>query len=143
MNERGESIVPLQDQLRDLLCLAIVGDHVRWVLRGDDTTKVASWLAAAVIDWRTRADAVARRLGATGTAPDGRVRALARDVPWNWVPDGWLTAREAVTLMQDRLLRVTGWAEARRSASPVGTDERLLGDVHAGLQAQLEALSSM
>ena len=23
----------LQDQLRDLLCLAVVGDHVRWVGR--------------------------------------------------------------------------------------------------------------
>ena len=24
----------LQDELRDLLCLAVVGDHVRWVLWG-------------------------------------------------------------------------------------------------------------
>jgi len=139
----GESIEPLQEQLRDLLCLAIVGDHVRWVLRGDDTTDLASWLVTAVVDWRNSADAVAQRLAATGTAPDGRVRALAKDIPWNWVPDGWLTAREAAALVADRLGRVAEWAVARRSASPAGADEQLFGVVHAGLEAQLEALSCM
>ena len=33
----------LQEQLRDLICLAVVGDHVRWVLTDKD--ELGDWLA--------------------------------------------------------------------------------------------------
>lgn len=108
---------------------------------GDDTTAVAAWLAAATLDWRASANVVARRIADNGTAPDARVRALARDIPLNWVPDGWLSAAEAAHLMRDRLATVTAWAEARRSDSTVRKDQQLLGDLHTNLEAQLEALS--
>jgi hypothetical protein len=75
------------------------------------------------------------------TPPDGRVRALALDIPLNWVPDGWLRTSEALDLMQDRLRRLAAWTEARRSASTGGEDRALLGEVHGGLEAQLDALS--
>ena len=40
----------LQRQLRDLVCLAVVGDHVRWVLTDDD--ELGEWLADAAGQWR-------------------------------------------------------------------------------------------
>jgi hypothetical protein len=33
----------LQTELQDLLCLAIVGDHVRWVLTGDEVAELERW----------------------------------------------------------------------------------------------------
>ena len=93
--DRGLADRELQEELRDLLALAVVGDHVRWVLVGDEAGELADWLAGAVPQWRALADQVARHLVTLGVAPDGRVRALAKDIPFNWVPDGWLQADEA------------------------------------------------
>ena len=136
----SETVEPLQGQLRDLLCLAVVGDHVRWVLRGDATAALDAWLAAATMQWRASADAVARHMVDKGVAPDGRVRSLAQDISLNWVPDGWLSAAAVATLVLDRLRGLIVWAEARRSDSTAGEDQQLFDDVHANLQAQLEAL---
>lgn len=72
-----------QEELRDLLCIAVVGDHVRWGLTGDDITEFAQWLSGATGQWRAWADQVATRLVALGVAPDGRVRSLAKDVAFN------------------------------------------------------------
>ncbi|HET8776521.1 MAG TPA: ferritin-like domain-containing protein, partial [Candidatus Limnocylindria bacterium] len=80
----------LQRQLRDLLTLAVVGDHVRWVLTGPGASELADWLGDAIPEWRAWADQVAKQLVDAGVAPDGRVRSLARDLTLNWVPDGWL-----------------------------------------------------
>ena len=135
-----EIVEPLQDELRDLLSLAVVGDHVRWVLRGDGTATLAGWLAAATIEWRALADAVARRMVDKGIAPDGRVRSLAQDIPLNWVPDGWLSAAEAARLLGDRLRGLTASAETRGRSDKSEEDQRLLEDVHASLRAQLEGL---
>ena len=127
----------LQQELRDLVCLSVVGDHVRWVLRGDDATELADWLGGAITEWRTWADAVAKQLAASGVAPDARVRSLARDVPLNWVPDGWLDADEARLLVRDRLATVAGWACYRRSQA-TGSRAELFDVICRGLQTQLE-----
>ena len=84
MNEqvdRGLTADELQAELRDLLCLAVVGDHVRWVTTGDEAAELAEWLADAVARWRALADRVATHLVTLGVAPDGRVRSLAEDIP--------------------------------------------------------------
>jgi hypothetical protein len=65
--------------LRDLVCLSVVGDHVRWVLRDDD--ELGEWLAEAVGRWRLWADQIATQLRAAGIAPDGRIRSLLKDIP--------------------------------------------------------------
>ena len=70
----------LQQELRDLICLAVVADHVRWVLTDDD--ELGDWLRDAAGRWRQWADRVATQLAASGVAPDGRVRSLVRDIPW-------------------------------------------------------------
>jgi hypothetical protein len=126
----------LQRQLRDLICLAVVGDHVRWVLNEDD--ELADWLAQAAGQWRRWADQVATQLAASGVAPDGRVRSLAEDIPLNWVPDGWLSADEARGLIGRRLGRVAEWAEYRQSQAE-GPDAELLAVIAAGLETQLRA----
>jgi hypothetical protein len=126
----------LQRQLRDLICLAVFGDHVRWVT---DDNELDDWLAQAAGEWRSWADCVARQLIASGVAPDGRVRSLARDISLNWVPEGWLSADQARRLVAERLAVVAGWARFRHSQAD-GADVQLFGFVSTGLDAQLRAL---
>jgi starvation-inducible DNA-binding protein len=133
----GATVDELQQELRDLLSLAVVGDHVRWVLAGDEDGEFADWLADAVAQWRAWADQVAKHLVTLGVAPDGRVRSLAKDIPLNWVPDGWLPADEARRLVADRVRTVAGWARHRRSQAIDPAVAQLLDAVCEGLEAQL------
>ena len=128
----------LQTELVDLLCLAIVGDHVRWVLTGDEVAELERWLIEATAQWRDWADQVAQRLVAIGVAPDARVRSLAKDIPTNWVPDGWLQLDDARQLLGDRLGRVSRWARDRRLYAEDKETEQLLESVCSGLEAQVE-----
>jgi DNA-binding ferritin-like protein len=124
----------LQAQLRDLLCLAVVGDHVRWVLTGDETAGLADWLTAATPRWRALADQVAKHLVALEIVPDGRVRSLAQDIPLNWVPSGWLHTDEARALMANRLRIVAEWAQYRRSLATDPNTVQLLDRVCSALE---------
>jgi hypothetical protein len=123
----------LQRQLRDLICLAVVGDHVRWVVTDDD--ELVDWLAHATGEWRGWADRVAKQLIASGVAPDGRVRSLALSISLNWVPAGWLSADKAQRLVSDRIAVVAGSARSRHSHAH-GADAELLEFVSEGLEAQ-------
>ena len=122
----------LQHQLRDLLCLAVVGDHVRWVVVDDDG-ELAAWLAQAVPAWRALADEVAKQLVARGMPPDGRVRSLAEDIPLNWVPDGWLRADHARRLLDVRLHIAASWARQRQAEASDPGSAQLLETVSAAL----------
>jgi starvation-inducible DNA-binding protein len=128
------------DELQDLLCLAVVGDHVRWVLIDDGQPELAEWLIDATAAWRAWADQLAKHLVRLGVAPDGRVRSLARDIPSNWVPDGWLSLDEARLLVADRLRRLAEWARARRSQATEPGSVRLLGVISTGLETQVANL---
>ena len=131
---RGEA-VELQRELRDLLSLAVIGDHFRWVLVDDDG-ELAEWLADAVPEWRALADQVAERLIALGVPPDGRVRSLVEDIPLNWVPEGWLNREQAEQLLADRLHVVSSWARLRRTQATDGETAQLLEAVAAGLESR-------
>ena len=126
----------LQRQLRDLICLALVGDHVRWTVTDDG--ELADWLSEAAQQWRGWTEQMAGRLVASGIAPDGRVRSIAKDIRVNWVPSGWLSSEAARTLTIKRLTMVAEWARYRQSQTD-GVDADLLGEVAAGLEAQLRA----
>jgi hypothetical protein len=143
MTDRGLATEELQEELRDLLGLAVVGDHVRWVLVGDEARELADWLADAVPLWRALADRVSRHLVTMGVAPDGRVRSLAKDIPLHWVPDGWLHADEARRLVAYRLRTVGGWACYRRSQATDPDTVRLLDVVCSSLEAQARAAELM
>ena len=132
-----------QDQLRDLLCLAVVADHVRWVLRGEGISDLVSWLAATAGQWRAWADAVALEMVDAGFAPDGRVRALASDIPFNWVPDGWLDLSEGQQLLSSRVGKVAGWARERSTEATSPEERDVLEEIAAGLEAQLAALNGL
>ena len=136
LGKRATGEDDLQRELRDLLCLAVVGDHLRWVLRGDDAPELIDWLDGAIAEWRAWADQVAKQLAALGTAPDARVRSLARDIPVNWVPDGWLEADEGRRLVSDRLAGVARWADYRRSQA-TGPRAEILDLIYSRLQTQL------
>jgi starvation-inducible DNA-binding protein len=124
----------LQGELRDLLSLAVVGDHVRWVLTGDEAAELAEWLAIAVPQWRALAERVAKHLVTLGVAPDGRVRSLATDIPLNWVPDGWLSVDTARRLVANRLRTLGEWARYRRSRATDRDTMQLLDAVCSGLE---------
>jgi starvation-inducible DNA-binding protein len=130
----------LQSELQDLLCLAIVGDHVRWVVVGDGAPELADWLIDATDAWRAWADQLAKHLVGLGVAPDARVRSLAKDIPWNWVPEGWLSLDEARRLVADRLRRLAEWARVRQSQVTDPEIVRLLGVVCTGLETQVADL---
>jgi len=131
----------LQKEFRGLLCLAVVGDHVRWVVTGDDSAAFAGWLSDAAGKWREWADQVAKELIVIGVPPDGRVRALAEDLPFNWVPDGWLPIDDARQLVSSRLARVAGWARQRRALTTDAPLMHLLDAVGSGLDEQRASLA--
>ena len=132
----------LQKEFRDLLCLAVVGDHVRWVVTGDDSAAFGGWLSDAAGKWREWADQVAKELIVLGVPPDGRVRALAEDLPLNWVPDGWLPIDDARQLVSSRLARVAGWARQRRALTTNARFLQLLDAVSSGLDEQRASLAA-
>jgi hypothetical protein len=80
---------------------------------------LAGWLAAAAAapQWQEWAEQVAKQLVAMGVAPDGRVRSLAKGIPFNWIPDGWLAFDEGRQLVADRLSVVSESASHRRAQS--------------------------
>jgi starvation-inducible DNA-binding protein len=139
--DRGLANEELQAQLRDLLSLAVVGDHVRWVLVGREAAELAAWLAEAVPQWRALADQIARNLARLGVAPDGRVRSLAKDTPLHWVPEGWLRPDEARRLLAHRLGTIGEWACYRESQASDPDTAQLLNTVCARLQAQARWMS--
>lgn len=129
----------MQAELRDLLCLAVVGDHLRWVLAGDEAAEFADWLAEATAQWRGWADQVAKHLVSLGVPPDGRLRSLAEDIPLNWLPDGWLSPDDARRLLADRLGTVAEWARYRRSQTSDADTKELLDTLCSGLETQASA----
>jgi hypothetical protein len=130
----------LQRELRDLICLAVAGDHVRWVLTDDD--ELGEWLAQATEEWRGWAERLAAQLVASGVAPDGRLRALVKDIPMNWVPEGWLSGEAARRLLAERLALVARLARYRHSQAAESSDTELLDGVADALEAQLRAVGA-
>jgi starvation-inducible DNA-binding protein len=129
----------LQEELRDLLDLAVVGDHLRWVVVGDEAGELADWLADAVSQWRALADRVSQHLVSLGVAPDRRVRSLAKDIPLHWVPAGWLRPDGARQLLADRLRSLGEWACYRKSQASDPDTAQLLDVVCSSLEAQARA----
>ena len=136
-SEQAATADELQEELRDLLSLAVVGDHVRWVLVGDQVSGMTQWLANASGQWRECAEQVATRLVELGVAPDGRLRSLVKDIPLNWVPDGWLELDEVQRLIGDRLSKLAGWASGRRSQAAEPKTVQVLDAVCSCLEAQV------
>ena len=62
---------------------------------------------------------------------------MAKDLPLNWVPDGWLSSDEAQRLIAERLALVAEWARYRHSQAG-SADSELLDLVASGLEAQLD-----
>ena len=132
----GLPVDELQAELRDLLSLTVAGNHMRWVLIGDGAPEFREWLTDAVAQWRVLADDVAKHMVTLGVAPDGRVRSLAKDIPLNWVPDGWLRTDEGRLLIADRLRKLAEWARYRRSQAVDPETVRLLNAVCSDLGAR-------
>jgi starvation-inducible DNA-binding protein len=131
----------LQDEMRELLSLAVLGDHVRWVLVDD--AELADWLAEAVPKWRAWAGEAARRLVTIGIPPDGRLRSLVRDLSSNWVPDGWLEPAEARGLVDHRVRVAAARARHRQSQASDLALVDLFDRLCTGLEEQVRARSAV
>lgn len=140
MDNQAE-FIELQRELGDLLRLAVVCDHVRWVVLGsEESAELGDWLREAAAQCREWADRVARYLVAAGVAPDGRVRSLAKGIPWSWVPPGWLSPDRAHRLVADRLATGCEWARYRRMQATSPGAGQLLDGVSAALEAYIASL---
>ena len=69
------------------------------------------------------------------------VRSLAKDIPIQWVPNGWLGRDDARRLIADRLRTIAEWTRYRRSQATARETVRLLDAVCVGLEAQARAWS--
>ncbi len=145
MTDRSARVIDpqgLQEVLRDLLRLAVVGDHVRWVLSGEGSSDFAKWLSEAVSQWRDWAEKLAKYMTKLDIAPDGRVKTLARDATRQWVPVGWLTTAEARGLLLPRLDELIKWTEEQRSTAIGSDDTSPLAEVESGLRTQMCGLGA-
>lgn len=134
------SVEDVQEELRNLLRLAVVGDHVRWVLKGEGSSELAAWLREAVSQWRAWAEVWAERMVQVDVAPDGRVKTLARDITRQWVPSGWLTVPDARDLLVVRLSELIERTKVCGPLTTVEDDQSRLAEVESGLEAQRRAL---
>ena len=66
----------LQNQLIDLIDLALLGKHLHWNLTGPDFQALHEHLDELVAEWQERSDATAERGRALGVAPDGQARTV-------------------------------------------------------------------
>lgn len=130
----------LQEVFRDLLRLAVVGDHARRAIRGEGSSEVAEWLRVAVPQWRDWAEVLARHMTNVDIAPDGRVKTLARDITRQWIPAGWLTVRDATNLLATRLTELVMWTHALQSTTAGSEEACSLAEIESGSRAQLRAL---
>jgi len=61
---------------------------------------------------------------------------LIKDIPLNWVPDGWLSGDDGRRLIAQRLALVAEWARFRESQAS-DADHELFELVATGLETQL------
>ena len=69
-------------------------------------------------------------------AGDGRVRLLAKDIPWNWGAERGRAVDEARSLLAHRLATVAGAANYRRAQATDPDIVRLFDAVCSGLETQ-------
>ena len=146
MSQRSHRTVDpqgLQEVFRDLLRLAVVGDHVRWVVVGEGSAELAEWLREVVPQWREWADEVATYMATLEIVPDGRVKTLARDITRQWVPAGWLTATDARGLLAPRVAELIKWTQEQPPRDATSVDPSPLAEVLTGLRAQLRVLRQL
>ena len=66
----------LQNELIDLIDLALLGKHLHWNLTGPDFQELHEHLDELVSEWQERSDATAERGRALGVVPDGQSRTV-------------------------------------------------------------------
>jgi starvation-inducible DNA-binding protein len=66
----------LQNELVDLIDLALLGKHLHWNLTGPDFQALHEHLDGLVSEWQERADTTAERGRALGVFPDGQARTV-------------------------------------------------------------------
>ena len=66
----------LQNELVDLIDLALLGKHLHWNLTGPEFQALHEHLDVLVAEWQERADATAERGRALGVVPDGQARTV-------------------------------------------------------------------
>lgn len=95
-SERDKVGVLLQATLLDVLALADVVRQSSWTMVGAQSTDSRVLLEDTYDRLSSAADVLARRLAASGVAPDGRSKVVADHVEIGAPQAGWLEVSEAV-----------------------------------------------
>ena len=137
--ERRAVAVELQGALVDLLDLTLIGKHAHWNVEGRLFRSVHQELDELVDAWRRLADDVAERAVTIGASPDGQAETIAGATELEALPSGYLSDRQVLRAIADRLSDATSRTHERieRVAveDPVSCD--LLVQVAATLEKQL------
>ena len=102
-HERREIGLRLQDELIDLVDLTLIGKQLSWNVVGPQFSTLHLYLDELVDDWRLLADTVAERATALGFFPDGQCGTIAQRTEFKPLPEGALSDRRVLYLLQERV----------------------------------------
>jgi starvation-inducible DNA-binding protein len=102
-HERREIGLRLQDELIDLVDLTLIGKQLHWNVVGPHFRTLHLYLDELVDEWRLLADAVAERATALGFFPDGQCGTIAQRTEFKPLPEGALSDRHVLYLLQQRM----------------------------------------
>jgi starvation-inducible DNA-binding protein len=138
-HERREIGLRLQDELIDLVDLALIGKQLHWNVVGPRFRSLHLYLDELVDEWRLQADAVAERATALGFFPDGQCGTIAHKTEFKPLPEGAIPDSRVLHLLQQRVHAAIerGRERMERLGEIDSATEDLLIDVVRKLEEQL------
>jgi starvation-inducible DNA-binding protein len=100
---REQVTIVLQQELVELIDLALVGKQLHWTVVGELFRPLHEQLDDLVGSWRDLADTVAERIVAIGGSPDGRASAIASTSTWAPIEPRPVESQEAIRVIAHRL----------------------------------------
>ncbi|MGA0831071.1 MAG: Dps family protein [Nitriliruptoraceae bacterium] len=126
----------LQPMLVELVDLALTAKQLHWNVVGAGFVPLHARLDVLAADARTWADAVAERLTAIGSAPDGRAATVASNAPDAPAPEGFTAEATVLAELVDRLGAVAGRIRGRVAA--VTEHDPVSADLLVGILGEVE-----
>jgi starvation-inducible DNA-binding protein len=128
--------VELQGTLVDLLDLTLIGKHAHWNVEGRLFRSVHKELDELVDAWRRLADDVAERAVTIGASPDGQAETIAGATELEALPSGYLSDRQVLKAIGDRLSDVA--TRTRDRIDRVAVEDPVTCDLLVQVAATLE-----
>ncbi len=134
--DRDATVQALQENLVDLIDLAVQGKQAHWNLAGPQFRSVHLELDEIIATARAGSDEVAERMATLGSAPDGRVDVVKSSTRLEPYPGGFQTVEATVTAYADRLaVTIEG---LRKSIATLDGLDPISQDMLIAISAQFE-----